>query len=163
MKKGEPSFGPNNVYLQIACWGVPVMIMVIGWMIGAYAPEAGPWCGLPDPLTDLLMVDLWIFVALLILIVLYSIVLFKLWKMVKFNEEKHGGNVRIKRSNDRIKRVMRFIGIYPIAYCLQWTGYGLFKLGLVPLSWGYLMYLVITVNFGGTLSFHSQYSLGDSF
>ena len=153
MQRQEPSFGRNNIYLHIVCWGIPITVMVVGWLIAAYGPEYGPWCGLKDPLTDLLMVDLWIFVALLILIMLYSIVVFKLYKMVQIAERTHSENENIRKSNEEIKRVMRFIGIYPIAYCLQWTGYALFKLGFVPISWGYLMCLVITVNFGGCYNF----------
>ena len=157
MQRFEPTFGRHNGYLHISCWGIPTMVMVTGWLIGAFGPESGPWCGLRNPLTDLLMVDLWIFVALLILIVLYSIVLIKLNKTLRIAQRTHSDNAGIRENNERIKKAMRFIGIYPIAYCLQWTGYALFKLGFIPFSWGYLMCLVITVNLGGLFLCRNQY------
>merc|ERR1712087_15751 len=97
------------------------------------------------------VVDLWIFVALIVLAVLYGIVLFKLYRMTKEGDDENEEHTRKK--NERIKRVMAFIGIYPIAYLFQWLAYALFKLDLIEATWGFLLYLVVTTNFGGCYNF----------
>merc|ERR1711971_186274 len=104
----------------------------------------------PDPLIDLVLVDLWLFMALCVLMVLYSIIIYKLLRIVRENEAKNtDANKAIDDTNDRIKRVIRMIGIYPIAYFCQWFAYALLKLGWIQLSWPVLIYIVLTTNFGG--------------
>merc|ERR1712228_880344 len=91
-----------------------------------------------------------LFIALIVLSVLYSIIIYKLFKILRENELKNtDDNAAITKANDRIKGVIRMIGIYPIAYICQWFAYALLKLGLIELTWGVLIYIVLTTNFGG--------------
>ena len=48
LRAEEPSFGKYNMYIHIPCWGVPLIIMIIGFGLDVYGIE-GPWCGIPDP------------------------------------------------------------------------------------------------------------------
>ena len=104
------TFGPGNIYLHLFCWGVPTIILIIGFIIDVYDVE-GPWCGIPSTLPDFLMVDLWICLTVIIMVILYGIIIYKLHSMMI----KSDNSAQIRRT----KRVIRNIGLYPLAYVIQ--------------------------------------------
>eukprot|EP00483_Globobulimina_turgida_P012613 UN12636 len=53
----HPQFGKHNMYIHVFCWGVPTIILIFGFIFNVYGVE-GPWCGIPKPITDILMVDM---------------------------------------------------------------------------------------------------------
>ena len=47
--RGEtPNFGKYNYKIHIPCWGIPAIILVIGFVYDVYGIE-GPWCGIKQP------------------------------------------------------------------------------------------------------------------
>ena len=48
MRGEAPSFGPHNIYIHIPCWGIPTIILIIGFVYDVYGIE-GPWCGIKNP------------------------------------------------------------------------------------------------------------------
>ena len=50
LKHGKDAqFEKQGLILQILCWGIPTIILIIGFGLNAYGVE-GPWCGVPYPL-----------------------------------------------------------------------------------------------------------------
>eukprot|EP01084_Bolivina_argentea_P186510 321488_1 len=146
----QPTFGQHNIYLHIFCWGVPLTILLFGFIFDVYGVE-GPWCGVPDALTDILMVDMWMCLALFILIFNYSAIIYKLRNIAnkKSDSNKEHSNNAAQKSNHRIKTVIRTIGLYPIAYFIQWLAYALYKSNAVEQTYETALWVVITANCGG--------------
>ena len=46
-KDDEPSLGKYNWKMHIPCWGIPTIILIIGFIYDVYGIE-GPWCGIKD-------------------------------------------------------------------------------------------------------------------
>lgn len=150
--RSPPTFGPHNVYLHLCCWGFPFIACCIGWSLRAYGPEYAN-CGVVNPIVDLYLIDLWMFLAISSLILLYGTIIFKMTKALRDSRSEDASN-RIKQSNARMQRVIRNIGLYPLAYLVQWFGYGLLKLALVNVTktdagFVYLMFAVTCTNSGG--------------
>jgi len=149
--KSEPSFGRNNVYFHVCCWGVPLLLFIIGWSLGVYGQESA-WCGITDPVADLFLVDLWMMFALVFLVACYSYVVWKLCQGIRDAESSTDSDdtAAVKKHTDKMWKVIRSIGIYPIAYFVQWFLYGLFKLQALPQSsFGLILVIVFVTNAGG--------------
>ena len=48
IRQKEISFGKYNLYIHIPCWGIPLLILIIGFVYDVYGLE-GAWCGITDP------------------------------------------------------------------------------------------------------------------
>eukprot|EP01083_Nonionella_stella_P219681 786661_1 len=143
--KREPSFGKNNIYLHIFCWGIPTIILIFGFIFNVYGVE-GPWCGINNPTTDIFMVDIWMVFTIIILIVNYSAIIYKLHS-VTIIQKQHKND--IAHFSKRIKKVIRTIGLYPIAYFIQWLAYALYKTAIIPHTFSSAVCVVLTANMGG--------------
>ena len=131
------TFGKHNIYLHILCWGIPTIILIIGFIFNVYGVE-GPWCGIPNPLTDILMVDMWMVLIIIILVIIYTNIIWKLHGIAKQNED-----------DNNIKKAMRTIGLYPVAYFIQWVAYVLYKTYVIPRTFATVLWVVICGNSGG--------------
>eukprot|EP01084_Bolivina_argentea_P145064 254372_1 len=145
--KIEPTFGKYNIYLHIFCWGIPFIIFICGFIFNVYGVE-GPWCGVSNPTIDIFMVDIWIVFAIIILGINYSCIIYKLHSVVNNQQEQND----VGNFNNRIKKVIRTIGLYPIAYFFQWLAYTLFKAAMIPRTFYTLLWVVITGNMGGVFN-----------
>ena len=47
IRSKEPSFGKHNIYIHLPCWGIPLIILIVGFIYDVYGIE-GPWCGIKD-------------------------------------------------------------------------------------------------------------------
>lgn len=141
---GEPpQFGKHNIYLHIFCWGIPSIMFIFGFIFNIYGVE-GPWCGIKNPIIDVFIVDIWMVFALIILIFNYSWIAYKLHSIAKIVAKNNNDN----NDND-IKKVIRTIGLYPIAYFIQWLIYALYKTKIMPRTYGTALGVVTTANCGG--------------
>eukprot|EP00485_Elphidium_margaritaceum_P007545 CAMPEP_0202692912 /NCGR_PEP_ID=MMETSP1385-20130828/7169_1 /ASSEMBLY_ACC=CAM_ASM_000861 /TAXON_ID=933848 /ORGANISM="Elphidium margaritaceum" /LENGTH=561 /DNA_ID=CAMNT_0049348519 /DNA_START=82 /DNA_END=1764 /DNA_ORIENTATION=- len=143
----SPTFGPNNVFLHLCCWGVPAAALATGFVLDVYGVE-GAWCGIPDHFTDTLMVNAWIWVAFIFLVAIYAMICFKLRATVQ-NASCGLGKKSYMEQQKKMRKVMRTIGLYPVAYVVQWHAYSLYKMGVLPVSFGIYIYVVLTANSGG--------------
>ena len=134
----------QNMYLHISCWGAPTIILCFGFIFDVYGVE-GPWCGIPDRLTDIFMVDIWMCITIMMLVTIYSDMLWKLYQISKYET---GGN-GLENSNERVKKAIRTIGLYPIAYLVQWLAVILYKVYIIPRTFGTGLWVVICGNCGG--------------
>eukprot|EP00484_Ammonia_sp_Unknown_P005922 CAMPEP_0197072090 /NCGR_PEP_ID=MMETSP1384-20130603/209923_1 /TAXON_ID=29189 /ORGANISM="Ammonia sp." /LENGTH=351 /DNA_ID=CAMNT_0042510905 /DNA_START=155 /DNA_END=1210 /DNA_ORIENTATION=- len=142
----EPTFGPKNVYLHLCCWGIPLIALIFGFAYDVYGVE-GPWCGVPDHLVDLLMVDMWIALALIILLVNYCCIAYKLLS-VYGRVDSHGYS-HAAESQRKVHSIITTIGLYPVAYFIQWLAYALFKTHAIEQTYGAVLWVVTTANLGG--------------
>lgn len=142
----EPTFGPKNVYLHLCCWGIPFIALIFGFAFDVYGVE-GPWCGVPDPLVDFLMVDIWLALALTILLINYGWIAYKLHSV--YNGADSSANSRASQTQKKVNQTIRTIGLYPVAYFIQWLAYTLFKTQAVEQTYGAVLWVVTTANLGG--------------
>jgi len=146
--KIEPQFGPKNVYLHLCCWGIPFIALIFGFAFDVYGVE-GPWCGVPDPLVDFLMVDLWLVLALTILLFNYGWIAYKLRSVYHRTDSGTAANTRAASTQKRVNQIVRTIGLYPVAYFIQWFAYTLFKTQAIEQTYGAVLWVVTTANLGG--------------
>ena len=147
----EIMFGKHNVYLHAFCWGAPLIIFFFGFIFDAYGKSLGPWCDVADPATHFLMVDVWMVIVILALIVNYGLIIYKLGSVInlssskkcKANERNYG------TLHCRMKKVMRTVGLYPIAFIAQWFAYMIYLTNVVPQTYAISLWVVITGNCGG--------------
>ena len=139
----EPKFGPHNIYLHAFCWGIPTIILISGFIFNVYGIE-GPWCGIKDPMTDVYMVDIWMIIAILVLIVNYGWIMYKLHKVTTHHNNRKDSNSAVIVANNRIKRIIKTIGLYPVAYFVQWLAYCLYKTNVVPRTFETALWVVTT-------------------
>ena len=143
----EITFGKDNMYLHISCWGTALIILIVGFIFDVYGAE-GPWCGIPDRLSDIFMLDLWMCITITILFIIYS---YMLWKLHKISKYEPGGS-GVTESNKRIKKAIRTIGLYPVAYLVQWLPVVLYKVYIIPRTFETGLWVVICGNSGGILN-----------
>lgn len=99
------------------------------------------------------MVDIWIVFAFVVLLCNYGAIIYKLRNMRRNRRRaSSGGNEASLKVDDKIKRVMRTVGLYPLAYFVQWLAYGMVKTAVIPQTFGNIIWVVTTANLGGVFN-----------
>ena len=150
---GQPTFGRNNIYLHLCCWGIPFISYLIGWAIGAYGVEFA-YCGVVSPKIDLFLIFIPMLTTFVVLAITYGTIVYKMtMNLRQIRDRSHSLSESMKNSNERMQRVIRSIGLYPFAYLMQWFLKGILKLELFSVqgngAFVYLMFMVTCVNSGG--------------
>eukprot|EP01084_Bolivina_argentea_P179902 310839_1 len=144
-----------NIILHCVCWGIPSIILIFGYAFNVYGIE-GPWCGIVDPDTHLLMLDLWILIADCVLIVVYSWTGLYIYKIVSYIQKQRGTdddmNNRAVYGLQKIKKTMQSLPWFPVVYVTQWSVYLLWTF-VLERTWTLTMLVVIIGNCGGMMNF----------
>ena len=107
------------------------------------------------------MVDLWVACACIILVIGYSATGYYLHKiMSKYLTGANASDQKnYEKGRNNVSKSIRILGLYPVAYFFQWLAYGLLKTGTISLTYGNVLWVVITGNTGGMLNFFIYYPL----
>lgn len=150
--RGLPTFGPRDIYLHGFCWGIPFISWLIGWSVNAYGVEYA-YCGVVNPKTDLYLIFIPMFSTIIFLAVTYGIIVYKMNKSLRRMQDHSDESKIIKQKIEKMRSVVKSIGLYPFAYLLQWLPKGILKLELFSVQGNtgfiYLMFVVICANSGG--------------
>ena len=95
---------------------------------------------------------MWVGISCCLLTICYSIISCYLYKLAKTHQFK-------KEHTTEIWEVISKLGLYPLVYIFQWSGYGLLKLHLIEPTFTNLLIVVCTANTGGMLNFLIYYPL----
>eukprot|EP01084_Bolivina_argentea_P200051 342149_1 len=133
-----------NYFLHIICWSFPFVILIFGFSFNVYGEEDnGPWCGLKKADVHFLMVDMWILMNDFILIVIYSCTGYIIYKKSHINDNEVGIN-----DNQKTKKSLRTLMLFPVIYIVQWSIYLSWKLFLSKTFTETMLTVTIT-NMGG--------------
>ena len=147
----EMTFGKHNIYLHACCWGAPLIIFFFGFIFNTYGKSLGPWCDVADPGTHFLMVDIWMVLVIFALIINYGLIIYKLRRVIKTSgpKSKTANEHNYDRMHTRMKKVMRMVGFYPVAFIAQWFAYMVYLTNLVPQTYATTLWVVSNANCGG--------------
>ena len=101
------------------------------------------------------MVDIWIVFAFVVLLCNYGVIIFELRRKARKMRRRssaagHGGQESAHdKVNQKIKKVIRTVGLYPLAYIFQWHAYGMLKTGVIAVTFPNIIWVVTTANLGG--------------
>ena len=111
----------KNIYMHLFCWCTPSIILFSGFIFKTYGKSSGPWCEIvADPQTHFFMVSIWMIIVMVALIVNYGFIVYKLRSVILSTGWNGGEDGNYNRLHVRMRKVMRTVGFYPVAFMTQW-------------------------------------------
>lgn len=143
VRKSKLDFGPYDWQLLLACYALPFVIGLIPFQWDGYANE-GAWCGLPYGRDLLYFNSLFIFGALLLNMIIYSLTYISLKKMAG-DKKKH---------REGVQEFAKQLPIFVAIFIVQWIPYAIYAImfEVKTFIYQYNVFTVIMVNSGGFLN-----------